>query len=83
MTPTAFENIQVGTDIARVEAEYGSPYDVKALGCGVQEYRYIQRLRIAPEVTEQTNFLFRVSNGKVISKQCQQIQNSVDLNISN
>jgi hypothetical protein len=83
MTPSAYEGIRAGTDITQVKDLYGPPYDVKELGNGQQQYRYIHRVTIAPDVTEQTTYLLYVVNGKVVGKQCCQNKNNLDFNASN
>lgn len=80
MSPTAFQGIPVGTDIAQVQAQYGTPYDIQPIAEDLEEHRYIQRVEISPGLTEQTNYIFRVSEGKVVSKHCQQDSSAVDVN---
>lgn len=80
MSSSSFENIPVGSPIVQVEREYGTPYDMALLGGDVVEYRYIQRIRVGPNSNEQIHYIFRVCNGKIISKQIKEYQGPLDLN---
>ena len=80
MTPQGFENIQLGTPISSVEAEFGKPYEVKTMPNGFKEYTYIQRVSIAPDMVDQVNYVLFVCKGKVISKFSHDEQGAVNLN---
>lgn len=81
MTPQGFENIQPGTSIAEVEAEYGSPYEIETLPNGFQEYTYLQRTAISPGVEDQVAYILYVCKGKVISKERRCEPSTFDLNL--
>lgn len=80
MTPQGFENIQPGTSIDVVEAEFGPPYEVEKMPNGFQEYTYIQRITISPGMVDQINYILYVCKGKVISKSTSSEQATLDLN---
>lgn len=79
MTKDRFETIQVGTEISRVEAQYGPPCDMEDLENGYEKYVYIQRVDVGGGASEQVHFIFQVLNGRIINKQCQEIGSCIDL----
>ncbi len=81
MTSQGFENIQLGTPIEQVEAEYGVPYEIETLPNGFQEYTYIQRIPISPGIEDQITYILYVCKGRVTSKFIQQEPSSLDFNI--
>ena len=78
MTKERYETIQVGSQISLVEAQYGPPCDVEDLENGYEKYVYIQRVDIGGGASEQVHYIFQVLNGRIISKQCQEIGGIVD-----
>ncbi|QLH36988.1 MAG: hypothetical protein HWD61_13310 [Parachlamydiaceae bacterium] len=81
MTPQGFENIQPGTDISTVEAEFGPPYEVEKMPNGFEEYIYIQRNPISPGVVDQVTYILYVCKGKVITKSIRNESSTVNLNL--
>jgi len=60
MTRERFATIQVGSDIASVEAIVGSPYSIRSLGNGIDEYKYLERIQIGPNTTDQIEYILYV-----------------------
>ena len=79
MTQERFDSVQIGASIAQVEELYGSPYDVEMLGNGRKEYRYIERIDVAPGVTEQVHYILQVTDGRVINKHVRHIGSPIDV----
>lgn len=80
MTPQGFENIQPGSSISSVEAEFGPPYEVETMPNGFEEYTYIQRTTVSPGVVDQVTYILYVCKGKIISKSKRDEQSSFNLN---
>jgi hypothetical protein len=80
MTPQGFENIQAGTSIEAVEAEFGQPYEIETLPSGFQEYTYIQRIPTSPGIVDQVTYILYVCKGKVISKSVRDEQSACNIN---
>ena len=74
MSQGDFEAISVGSDMAAIEGQYGSPFDVRPLENGIEERRYIMRFNVNSDTFEQREYIFRVCEGKVIDKQYRQQQ---------
>lgn len=81
MTPENFNAISTGAEIGKIEEIYGAPFDVKSLSNGIKEYRYIQRIDINADVSEQVEYVFTVRNGRIIDKQCRQQRSSFNFQI--
>lgn len=79
MTPARFEAIQVGSPVASVEKEYGAPYDIVELDDGTSEYKYIHRYDVGPHCTEHIHYVYRVHQGKIISKNKRCFQAPIDV----
>ena len=82
LNKSGFETITVGSDIQIIESQYGEPYDVQNFPNGMKEYRYIERIEIAPGVTEHLHYILIVApNGKVIRKRVDAINNSSSIRV--
>lgn len=69
MNHTSFQMISTGSNIQQVFEEFGPPYDVVRLKDGNHQYRYIQRIPIAKDRTEQVHYIITVSeDGLIIHK---------------
>jgi hypothetical protein len=72
MTTPDFDSIPVGTYIAAVEQNFGPPFIMSSMQGGKQEYHYLQRIELNSEVTEQTEYIFEVVDGKIVDKRSRQ-----------
>lgn len=72
-TQDHYQLIQVGTTISVLEKQYGPPYDIQELENEVYEYRYIERVDVGSQGTEHIHYIFTVSQGRIVGKQCQKI----------
>jgi hypothetical protein len=72
LTSENFNAIATGADIAQIEEMYGAPFDVTRLPNGLEEHRYIQRIYVNENATDQIEHVFIVKDGRVIGKQLRQ-----------
>lgn len=72
-TQDQYQLVQAGTQVVILEKQFGAPYDIKDLGNGVFEYRYIERIDVGSQGTEHIHYIFTVSNGRIVAKQYQKI----------
>ncbi|MEI8364896.1 MAG: hypothetical protein WCF65_00620 [Parachlamydiaceae bacterium] len=68
MQEAQFNAVAVGSEIDRIAATYGEPYEVRDLPHGVKEYRYVQRIPCGATTIEQVDYIFHVRNGRVVGK---------------
>lgn len=64
MTRDRFDSIALGTPAS----EIGEPYDIKKKPGGVEEYKYIEKIRDERLPVLEIHYTITISNGKVISK---------------
>jgi len=65
-----FVEVTAGTEITSVEKIYGEPFEIRPLANGQQEYSYVKRIDLGRSAVDQQEFVFRVDQGKIISKEC-------------
>lgn len=65
-----FEGVGKGAPIQTIENVYGSPYEIRQLDNGNQEYVYIQRINLGRSATDQSEYVFIVNQGHVVDKKC-------------
>jgi len=68
MTYDRFENIQIGTPVASLKSEVGSPYAIHSKGGDVEEYEYIERIDMGGKVVSENRYFLIVTDGKVTGK---------------
>jgi hypothetical protein len=68
MQESHFNQVAVGSDIAGIEQVFGEPYEIRQLSNGFQEYCYMQRIATGRSGIEQQEFVFVVSQGRVVGK---------------
>jgi len=68
MTSDRFENIQIGTPIASLKPEVGSPYAIHSKGGAVEEYEYIERIDMGGRTVSENRYFLIVTDGKVTGK---------------
>ena len=73
MTKESFGEIYLGTPVKEVYARAGSPYQINSLGCGKEEYEYIEKIDIGNSVVLQNRYFLVIMEGQVVSKRfCQE-----------
>jgi len=72
MQDAGFQGIVIGAPIQELTVVYGEPYEVCDLSNGMQEWRYVQRIDCGTTAVEQTDFIFIVCQGRIVSKHRQQ-----------
>lgn len=72
MQESYFNQVATGSLISEVEIVYGSPFQIRQLPSGLQEYIYIQRINLGRSAIEQMEYIFLVNQGIVVSKDCKQ-----------
>jgi hypothetical protein len=75
-----FEAIPLGYEVEKIIAIYGPPYEITTLSVG-EEYWYIQRIEIAPGLSDQVNYYFHIINGEVAFKRREQVRSGFSINI--
>jgi len=68
MTSTTFYEVPVGTSKQELVAQAGTPYSVNKNSEGVEEFKYIERLKIGGRNVQETHYIFTLKEGKVSSK---------------
>lgn len=68
MTPSQFDVITLGEDIAIVKERYGEPYEYRTVRPGIEEYVYIERVPRSAKQELFREYIFVVSNNRVIDK---------------
>ena len=68
MTYCDYNNVQVGTSIAKVETEVGKPYAIHKKKDGIQEYEYIERIDAGINIVAENHYFIIVQDGKIIGK---------------
>ena len=75
----AFNAINIGSDISKVQVLAGEPYKIKKIDNNHMEYTYIERIVRGRGDSDQRHYIFVVSNGKIVNKQCQEIFKAVNM----
>jgi hypothetical protein len=70
MQESYYNHVSPGANVADIEAIYGAPYEVRELPNGMQEYCYVQRVELGKSAVDQLEFVFTVSQGRVVGKHC-------------
>jgi hypothetical protein len=90
MSMTEFENVPVGSTVAKLETTLGKPYDILNVSREELEYEYIERITLQAQNIRERHYFFIVKNGVVIAKRIQDIappplqqRNSYELQTSN
>lgn len=81
LTSDNFDRVAIGASMAQIKDMYGTPFDVKSLPNGSEEYRYIQRIYVHQNVTDQIEYVFIVRNGRVIDKRCREVGSMAGLQV--
>ncbi len=68
MTRESYDSITVGTHIADVQAQIGKPESVRSKGSDIEEYEYVERIRVNLDYTVENNYYLEVLNGIVVGK---------------
>ena len=68
MTRQNFDQIQVGTTVADVQAKAGRPFAVYKQGDGTVEYEYIERIPMGEEIIEENHYFLVIQKGVVVGK---------------
>jgi hypothetical protein len=76
-----FNAVGIGASIVQIEDMYGPPYDVRTLPNGLKEYRYIQRIYVNENAADQIEYVFTVSDGRIIDKQIRHIGQGASLQV--
>ncbi len=80
MTRETFGDLLMGTPVATLEAEAGSPYSILNKGNGVQEYEYIERIDLGNALVAENHYYIVVKEGKVVGKHmCREKMPAYDL----
>lgn len=74
ISPLDFQAIPLGAEMIKIEEQFGPPFDTCPITDDFQEYRYIQRIDVGSDVTEQIEYVFIVRNGRIIDKRRQEMR---------
>ncbi len=72
MTRQDFNDIQVGEALSQFQQRVGSPYRIRPIKGGGQEYEYIERIPMGNEVIEENHYFLIIKEGKVDGKRSNQ-----------
>ena len=82
MTEQGFQVVQIGSHASQLEQKFGKPYDINVIDDGLREYRYIERVQVAPCVVDHIHYIFVVDpRGKVVNKEMIRMGGSVNFNV--
>ena len=68
MTGDAFNDIQMGTSVAALEAKVGKPYKIHDKEGGKREYEYVERINMGQCLVSENHYFLVVVNGEVVGK---------------
>jgi hypothetical protein len=68
MTQQTFDDIQIGTPAKTVITEVGKPYAIHTRGVGKQEYEYIERMDLGPNLILENHYYLTIVDGVVTRK---------------
>lgn len=68
MTYSDFDKVEMGTSIAKLQADIGKPYAIHNKEAGTEEYEYIERIDSGNNLVAENHYFLIVKDGKVIGK---------------
>src|SRR3989304_3438945 len=72
MTRESYDEIYLGTPLKEVKERVGTPYQVRSLGGGKEEYEYVERIDIGNRLVMENHYFLILMEGQVISKRFSQ-----------
>ena len=68
MTYETYEQIKIGTPVAKIRDEVGKPYAIHHKEDGTDEYEYIERIDAGTNLIAENHYFLIVKDGVVIGK---------------
>ena len=68
MTARHYQDVFMGEKVEELVLHYGAPYETRKLPNGMEEYMYLEHLSIGRKSNLMREYVFVISDGRVIDK---------------